>query len=102
MASESTSVEGRSSKRARPRAVLEHDQRLDRIRADLMRLDLAPHVLDLELYGYTILPEVKPPAFCDQLRETILKLGEEDRIDFEKKASEVSARIIDEITSGRL
>ena len=80
MASESTSVEGRSSKRARPRAVMEHDQRLDRIRADLMRLNLAPHVLDLELYGYTILPEVKPPAFCDQLRETILKLGEEDRL----------------------
>jgi hypothetical protein len=29
-------------------------------------------------------------------------MGEEDRIEFEKKASEVSARIIDEITSERV
>ncbi len=71
-----------SSKPIDPRhpAVVAAHQRLDRIRDDILRLGLERHVLDLELYGYTVLDQIKPLSFFDDLRSTILKLGEEDRI----------------------
>ena len=62
-----------------PAAVAAHE-RLDRIRDDILRLGLERHVLDLELYGYTVLDDIKPLSFFDDLRSTILRLGEEDRI----------------------
>lgn len=60
-------------------SVIESHQRLDRMRDEIIRLGLERNILDLELYGYTILDDVKPMSFFDELRETILRLGEEDR-----------------------
>ena len=59
--------------------MIESHKRLDRMRDEIIRLGLERNVLELELYGYTILENVKPLAFFDELRETILRLGEEDR-----------------------
>lgn len=59
---------------------IERHQRLDRMRDQVLRLGLERNVLDLELYGYTILEDVKPLSFFDELRETILRLGEQDRV----------------------
>ncbi|MEM7141835.1 MAG: phytanoyl-CoA dioxygenase family protein [Actinomycetota bacterium] len=53
--------------------------RLDRLNDEIVRLGLERHVVELEIYGYTVLQDVKSPAFFDDLRETILALGEEDR-----------------------
>lgn len=80
MGAEVSTAEANQNKSRRHPAVIEQEQCLDRIRDELLRLDLASHVLDLELYGYTILPAVKPMTFFDALRETILALGEEDRL----------------------
>ena len=55
------------------------NKRLDRMRDEILRLDLAHNIVELELYGYTIVDDVKPLSFFDELRATILKLGEEDR-----------------------
>ena len=60
-------------------AVIEAHERLDRMRDEILRLGLERNVLDLELYGYTILDDVAPLSFFDELRERILELGEEDR-----------------------
>jgi hypothetical protein len=48
------------------------------MRDEIERLDLAHNIVELELYGYTIVENVKPLSFFDELRTTILKLGEED------------------------
>ena len=68
-----------STEDTRHPAVIESHQRLDRMRDEIIRLGLERNVLDLELYGYTVLNDVKPLSFFDELRETILRLGEEDR-----------------------
>lgn len=60
-------------------AVIESQRRLDRMYEEIIRLDLERNVLELELYGYTVVKDVKPLAFFDALRETILRLGEQDR-----------------------
>jgi len=60
--------------------VIDAHKRLDRMRDEIVRLDLTQNVLELELYGYTIVENVKPLAFFDELRDTILRLGEEDRV----------------------
>ena len=60
-------------------AVIESHHRLDRMRDEIIRLGLERNILDLELYGYTVVANVKPMSFFDELRETILELGEEDR-----------------------
>ncbi len=60
-------------------AVIESHQRLDRIRDEIVRLGLERNILDLELYGYTVIENAKPLSFFEELRETILRLGEEDR-----------------------
>ena len=57
---------------------IEAHARLDRMRDEIERLDLAHNIVELELYGYTIVENVKPLSFFDELRTTILKLGEED------------------------
>jgi ectoine hydroxylase-related dioxygenase (phytanoyl-CoA dioxygenase family) len=59
-------------------AAIEAHARLDRMRDEILRLGLERHVLELELYGYTVVEDVMPESFFDELRETILKLGEED------------------------
>lgn len=58
---------------------IEAHTRLDRMREEIERLDLAHNIVELELYGYTIVENVKPLSFFDELRTTILKLAEEDR-----------------------
>ena len=74
-----SAIDDQSVEDARPSQAVEKHERLDRIRDEILRLGLERHVLDLELYGYTILENVKPLSFFDELRETILRLGEEDR-----------------------
>jgi ectoine hydroxylase-related dioxygenase (phytanoyl-CoA dioxygenase family) len=58
--------------------VIDAHRRLDRMRDEIIRLGLERNVLELELYGYTVVEDVMPLAFFDELRETILELGEED------------------------
>ncbi len=60
-------------------AVIAQQDRLDNLRDDIFRLGLERHVVELELYGYTVIPDVESLSFFDELRETILKLGQEDR-----------------------
>lgn len=60
-------------------AVIEDHRRLDRMRDELFSLGLEQNIVELELYGYTVLKNVRPPEFIDELRETILQLGEEDK-----------------------
>ena len=74
-----STIDDQSVEDTRPSQAVEKHERLDRIRDEILRLGLERHVLDLELYGYTILENVKPLSFFDELRETILRLGEEDR-----------------------
>ena len=62
----------------RPRAFIEAHERLDRIYGEILRLGLERHIVELELYGYTVLADVKPIGFFDDLRKTILQLGAED------------------------
>jgi len=59
-------------------AVIESHRRLDRLRDEIIRLGLERNILELELYGYTVVADAKPLSFFDELRETILRLGEED------------------------
>ena len=61
----------------RPRAFIEAHERLDRIYSEILRLVLERHVVELELYGLTVLAGVKPIGFFDNLRKTILHLGAE-------------------------
>ena len=60
-------------------AVVAQHERLDRLRDEILRLGLERNVVELELYGYTVVPDAKPLSFFDELRATILELGEEDR-----------------------
>ena len=62
----------------RPRALIEAHERLDRIYSEILFLGLERHIVELELYGYTVIPDVKPVGFFDDLRKTILQLGAED------------------------
>lgn len=63
----------------RPRHAVKAHKRLDRMFDEIVRLDLSRNVLELELYGYTIIDNVMPLSFFEELRTTILKLGEEDK-----------------------
>ncbi len=60
-------------------AVIEANDRLDRLRDDIFNLGLERNIVELELYGYTVLKAVRPPEFIDELRSAILQLGEEDK-----------------------
>ena len=51
---------------------------MDRIYTEILRLGLERHLVELELHGYTVLADIKPIQFFDDLRKTILKLGAED------------------------
>ena len=62
----------------RPRAFIEAYESLDSICSEILRLELERHVVELELYGYTVSTGVKPIGFCEDLRKTILQLGAED------------------------
>lgn len=63
----------------RPKSFVAAHERLDRIYNDILTLELERNVVELELYGYTILNDVKPLGFFDDLRATILRLGAEDQ-----------------------
>ena len=60
-------------------AVVAQHERLDNLRDDIFRLGLERNVVELELYGYTVVRDAKNLSFFDELRETILRLGQEDR-----------------------
>ena len=60
-------------------AIIAQHERLDRLRDQIFRLGLERNIVELELYGYTVVHDAKPMSFFDELRETILKLGEEDK-----------------------
>lgn len=51
---------------------------LDRIQARIRELDLERPLAELDAYGFTVLEpgRAAPLAFCDQLRERILELGD--------------------------
>lgn len=66
------------SRDSRPKSFVDAHERLDRLYADICALELERHVVELELYGYTVLSDIKPLSFFDELRETILQLGAED------------------------
>lgn len=51
---------------------------MDRIYTEILRLGLERHVVELKLYVYTVLADIKPIQIFDDLRKTILKLGAED------------------------
>ena len=48
---------------------------------EIVRLGLERNVVELELYGYTVLHDVAPLSFFDEMRETVLRLGAEDEAD---------------------
>ena len=60
-----------------PEAVADHE-RLDRLRDDIFRLELERNIVELELYGYTIIRDAMPMPFFDELRAAIMALAEED------------------------
>lgn len=64
---------------SRHKEVIATHQRLDDLRDQIFGLGLERHIVELELYGYTIVNGVKPLSFFEEIRETILKLGQEDR-----------------------
>jgi hypothetical protein len=49
------------------------------LQEEIKKYDLADHIVDLEIQGYTILPPGKasPVAFADRLRETVLRIRDE-------------------------
>ena len=51
---------------------------LDDIRRNAEKLDLEEHLLDLVMYGFTVIPpeKIAPPEFSDRMREAILKVYE--------------------------
>lgn len=59
--------------------ILREEQRLHDLRRAIVEQDLLENVLDLELYGYTVVLDPEPIELFDQLRETIMRLAEEDR-----------------------
>ena len=61
-----------------PDVVAQHE-RLDKLRDEIFELGLERNIVELELYGYTVVYDAKPLSFFDEMRETILRLGEEDR-----------------------
>ncbi|MFP6616947.1 MAG: phytanoyl-CoA dioxygenase family protein [Candidatus Hydrogenedentota bacterium] len=61
-----------------PDVVAQHE-RLNRLRDEIFELGLERNIVELELYGYTIIHDVKPASFFDELRERILELGEQDK-----------------------
>lgn len=64
---------------ARPALLEREEQRVHGLRARIVELGLEQNILDLELYGYTVVPEPEPLAFFDELRAKIMELAEEDR-----------------------
>lgn len=54
-------------------------ERLDNLRDAIFTLGLERNIVELELYGYTILKNAMPPAFFDALRDRLLVLDAEDK-----------------------
>lgn len=62
----------------RPKSAIDANARLDRMYGEILRLGLERNILELDLYGYTVVENAQPPEFFTELRQTILKLGQED------------------------
>ena len=74
MSEASEQVEGTAGLQdARHPATIAAHERLDRLRDEIVRLGLERNVLDLEIYGYTVLEGVKPQAFFDELRAILIQ-----------------------------
>ena len=63
---------------SKPRFFVEAQERLDRMYTEIIRLGLERHVVELELYGYTVVEDCAPLNFFDELRDTIIRLGAAD------------------------
>ncbi len=74
----SQSVEREAGADTRHPLVVEQHDRLERQRDEIFALGLERNVVELELFGYTVLEAVRPPTFFEELREKILELGRED------------------------
>jgi len=60
--------------------ILEREERkLAELRQQIIDLGLERNVLDLELFGYTVIPDAEPIEFFDEMRETVMRLAGEDR-----------------------
>ena len=57
----------------------ENTKVVNRIYKNVNELGLARHVMELDLYGFTVIPpeKVAPPEFVDKLCDTVLRIGEE-------------------------
>ena len=56
-------VSGTQTEDIRPRAFIEAQERLDRIYSEILRPGSERHIVELELYDYTVLADVKPVRF---------------------------------------
>jgi len=70
---------GKSREETRHPMVVAAHERLDRLHGEITRLGLERNIVELEIYGYTVVHDAMPMAFFDELRETIMELGEQDR-----------------------
>jgi len=55
------------------------ERKLRELKSQIVELGLEQNVLDLELFGYTVIPEAEPIEFFDELRDKVMELAEEDR-----------------------
>jgi hypothetical protein len=60
--------------------ILEREERkLAELKQQIVELGLEQNVIDLELYGYTVLLNPEPIELFDEMREKVMELAEEDR-----------------------
>ncbi|MGB0919694.1 MAG: phytanoyl-CoA dioxygenase family protein [Alphaproteobacteria bacterium] len=64
---------------ARKAAHLTARDRLNRLHEDIITQGLERNVVELELYGYTVVKNVKPPSYFTALRARLLALDAEDK-----------------------
>lgn len=55
------------------------ERRLHQLKNQIVELGLEQNVIDLELFGKTIILEPEPIEFFDELRSEIMRCAEEDR-----------------------
>lgn len=60
--------------------ILEREERrLAELKAQIIELGLEQNVLDLELFGYTVIRDAEPIGLFDEMRDRVMELAEEDR-----------------------
>lgn len=58
---------------------LEQKRRVTKLYKELKQLELEPHIADLAMYGYTVVPpeKVMPKEYIKKLRDAVLRISEE-------------------------